>query len=86
MKTLSATELEQAKLDPGSVFHEPEEVLRASLSDADKKSILLRWEEDADAMMRATGEGMLPSDDQRSPAELLRAIEAALETLDSDKA
>ncbi len=85
MKTLSATELDQAKLDPGSVFHEPEDVLRASLSDADKTSILRRWEEDADALMRASEEGMPPADNRRSPAELVRAIQAALETLDPDR-
>ena len=82
MKTLSAAELDQAKLDPGSVFHGPEEVLAASLSAEDKKVILLRWEEDADALMRATEEGMPPEDNRLSPAELLRAVQAALETLD----
>jgi len=82
MKTLSAAEFERAMLDPASVFHEPEEVLAASLSAEDKKAILLRWEEDADELMRATGEGMPPEDGRRSPAELLRAVQAALETLD----
>lgn len=81
MKTLSAADIEQAKLDPASVFHEPEDVLQAALSLEDKKSILRRWEEDADALMRATDEGM-PSDNRRTPAELLVAIQAALETLD----
>jgi hypothetical protein len=82
MKTLSAAELDQAKLDPASVFHGPEEVLAASLSTEDKKAILLRWEADADDLMRATGEGMPPEDNRRTPAELLRAVHAALETLD----
>ncbi len=82
MKTLSAAELDQAKLDPASVFHGPEEVLAASLSAEDKKAILLRWEEDADALMRATEEGMPPEDGRHNPAELLRAVQAALETLD----
>jgi len=36
---------------------------------------------DADALMRATEEGMPPSDNRLSPAELLRAIQAALESL-----
>jgi len=82
MKTLSAADIEQAKLDPATVFHAPEDVLQAALSPEDKKSILRRWEEDADAQMRATDEGMEPSDNQRTPAELLVAIQAALETLD----
>jgi len=81
MKTLSPLELDQAKLDPASVFHGPDEVLAAALSTDDKKSILLRWEADADALMRATEEGMPPSDNRLSPAELLRAIQAALESL-----
>jgi hypothetical protein len=82
MKTLSPAELDQAKLDPASVFPGPEEVLAATLSAEDKKAILLRWEEDADDLMRATGEGMPPEDGRRTPAELLRAVQAALETLD----
>jgi hypothetical protein len=57
-------------------------VLAATLSAEDKKAILLRWEEDADDLMRATGEGMPPEDGRRTPAELLRAVQAALETLD----
>ncbi|HUU66245.1 MAG TPA: hypothetical protein VMW57_03045 [Methyloceanibacter sp.] len=81
MKTLSAAELDQAKLDPGSVFHGPEDVLSASLSAGDKKTILQRWEEDAEDLMRATGEGMPPENNRRPPAELLRAVQAALEAL-----
>ena len=81
MKTLSAAELDQAKLDPGSVFHGPEDVLTASLSTDDKKTVLLRWEEDAEDLMRATGEGMPPEDNRRAPAELLRAVQKALEQL-----
>lgn len=81
MKTLSAAELDQAKLDPGSVFHDPEEVLAASMTAEDKKIILLRWEEDAEDLMRATEEGMPPEDNRRPPAELLRAVQAALEQL-----
>lgn len=84
MKTLSAADIAQAKLDPASVFHGPEDVLQASLAPEDKKSILLRWEEDADALIRATDEGMEPSDNRRSPGELLAAIQAALETLEDN--
>jgi len=81
MKTLSPTELDQAKLDPDSVFHAPGDVLAASLSAGDKRTILLRWEEDAEDLMRATEEGMPPADNRRSPAEILRAVQAALEQL-----
>lgn len=82
MRTLSSTEFEQAKLDPASVFRAPEDVMAASLSDDDKKTILLRWEEDLEALMRATEEGMPPSDGRRRPDEQLQAVQAALETLD----
>ena len=74
-------DLNKAKLDPASVFHTPKDVLRAaSLSIEDKKAILIRWEEDAEALLRATEEGM-PPEDNRNPAELLRAVHLALESL-----
>ena len=74
-------DLDKAKLDPSSVFRTPKEVLGApGLSPEDKRSILIRWEADAEALLRATEEGMPPSDN-RSPAELLRAVQAALESL-----
>jgi hypothetical protein len=79
--TGAAIDLDKAKLDPASVFHTPKDVLRApSLSVEDKKAILIRWEEDAEALLRATEEGM-PPEDNRNPAELLRAVHLALESL-----
>lgn len=76
-------DLNQAKLDPQSVFHAPEDVLAAhGLSQQDKKAILDRWAADADALLRATEEGMPPSEN-RSPAELLRAVHEAIETLEA---
>jgi hypothetical protein len=75
-------DLEQAKLDPASVFHAPHEVLGApGLSAEDKKSILTRWEADVEALLRATEEGMPPADN-RSPAELLRAVQQAMHSLE----
>lgn len=85
-RILSAAEFDQATLDPASVFREPEEVMASSLSDDDKKTILLRWEEDLEALMRATEEGMPPGDGRRSPDEQLQAVQAALETLDPHRA
>ena len=79
--TSAAIDLEQAKLDPQSVFRTPGEVLAASgLSAEDKKAILVRWEADVEALLRATEEGMPPADN-RNPAELLRAVHLALESL-----
>ena len=80
--TFAAIDLDKAKLDPQSVFHEPQDVLRApGLSPAEKKSILTRWAADVEALLRATEEGMPPSDN-RSPAELLRALHEAMESLE----
>ena len=81
MKTLSTAEIEQAKLDPTSVFKQPGDVLAADLSVEDKKTILLRWEEDADDRLQATDEGMPPAKSAGGPAEQLRAVQKALETL-----
>ena len=78
---MKVIDLDKAKLDPASVFHTPKDVLRAAgLSVEDKKAVLIRWEEDAEAMLRATEEGMPPADN-RNPAELLRAVHLALESL-----
>ncbi len=81
MTTAPAMDLDKALLDPAAVFHAPHDVLHApGLSPEDKKTILLRWQEDAEALMRATEEGM-PPEGQRSPAELLRAVQLAIESL-----
>jgi hypothetical protein len=57
-------------------------VLKAQgLSAETKKAILMRWEEDAEALIRATEEGMPPADNRRNPGELLRTVQAALATL-----
>jgi hypothetical protein len=79
--TFAAMDLDQAKLDPSSVFHAPNDVLRAPISTEDKKSILVRWEADVEALLRATEEGMPPSDN-RSPAELLRDVQEAMQSLE----
>ncbi len=75
-------DLDKAKLDPASVFHAPEDVLGAAeLSAEEKRSILTRWEADVEALLRATEEGMPPADN-RSPAELLRAVHEAMLSLE----
>jgi hypothetical protein len=76
-------DLDQAKLDPQSVFSTPHDVISApGLSPDDKKVILARWEADLEALLRATGEGMPPSESHRSAAELLRAVHGAIQSLD----
>lgn len=81
MATIASVDLEQAMLDPASVFDAPMDVLAAPLPLEDKKAILARWEEDAEALIRATEEGMPPAEN-RSPAELLVAVQAALHALE----
>ena len=84
--TFATKDLDNAKLDPQSVFHAPKDVLGVpGLSADDKKSILVRWEADVEALLRATEEGMLPSDN-RSPAELLRAVHEAMQSLERGSA
>jgi hypothetical protein len=80
---MTGIDLDKAKLDPASVFRAPKDVLAApGLSLEDKKAILTRWEADADALLRATEEGM-PPEGNRNPGEMLRAVHEALETLAS---
>jgi hypothetical protein len=69
MKTGDIIDLDKAKLDPASVFHKPKDVLGApGLSIEDKKAILIRWEADAEALLRATEEGMPPAANRSTPA------------------
>jgi hypothetical protein len=80
---VAVIDLDQAKLDPQSVFSTPHDVISApGLSPDDKKAILVRWEADLEALLRATGEGMPPSESHGSPAELLRAVHGAIQSLD----
>jgi hypothetical protein len=83
----STLDLDKAKLDPASVFRAPEDVLGTpGLSPEDKKAILIRWQADVEALLRATEEGMPPSDNRRPPAELLRALHEALQSLENSTA
>jgi hypothetical protein len=80
---VAVIDLDKAKLDPQSVFSTPHEVITApGLSSNDRKAILIRWEADLEALLRATGEGMPPSETRSSPAELLRAVHEAIQSLD----
>jgi hypothetical protein len=78
---MDGADLDKAKLDPASVFATPNDVVDApGIGLDDKRAILVRWETDAEALIRATEEGMPPSEG-RGPGELLRAVHAALEAL-----
>ena len=87
MMNVAVIDLDKAKLDPQSVFDTPDDVLSApGLSSDDKRAILVRWQADVDALLRATGDGMPPSDNRRSPGELLRAVRQALDSLEGPTA
>jgi len=68
----------QARLDPGSVFAAPEDVIRHKrLTKAEKTEILRRWAYDASEEDVATEEGMPAGED----GDLLRRILLSLNEL-----
>jgi hypothetical protein len=79
-KKSGAIDMDQALLDPGSVFSSPEVLLEHDgLSGAEKIEILRRWEYDASEICVAVEEGM-PGDE----SNLLRRVLLALEQLSGD--
>lgn len=73
----AAVDLDQALLDPGSVFGSPEALLaQEGLSAQQKAEILRRWEYDASETSVATEEGMPDGEN-----DLLQRILLALEQL-----
>lgn len=74
---LTSADVEQALLDPGSVFDSPEELLRADeLPKAQRIAILRRWEYDASEVCVAAEEGMPAGN-----TDLVHRILVALEQL-----
>lgn len=74
IKTLDSFDMEQALLDPGSVFGSPEAVLVSGALSRDQKiEVLRRWEYDASENGVALEEGM-----RNGESELLRRILLAL--------
>jgi hypothetical protein len=68
---------DQALLDPGSVFSQPEDILiHSALSREQKIEILRRWTYDASEVCVATEEGM-----PNGNGDLLQRIHLALEQL-----
>ena len=79
-KKKAAIDIEQALLDPGSVFETPEEVIAdGSLSNQQKIEVLRRWEYDAAECAVATEEGMPDGED-----DLLHRILVALGQLGAE--
>ena len=76
-KPSAPVDMQQALLDPGSVFASPEDLLRNnSVSKEQKIEILRRWEYDASENCVAVEEGMPGGE-----TDLLRRILLALEGL-----
>jgi hypothetical protein len=79
-KRSASPDIDQALLDPSSVFASPEELRdHPGLSVQQKIEILCRWEYDAAEIAVAVEEGM-PADEN----DLLRRIVLALERLGAD--
>jgi hypothetical protein len=71
------SKLERALSDPSAVFDSPEDVVRAAeLSDAEKLSVLERWEADARLLQIATEENM--GDDGGDDGLLLQRVREAI--------
>lgn len=79
-KPATSVDIDQALLDPGSVFASPEAILaNDGLSMQQKVEILRRWEYDASETCVATEEGMPDGE-----SDLLRRILLALDQLSTD--
>ena len=73
MAATKKIDLCQARLDPGSVFTTPEELLREpGIGREEKIEILRRWAYDAGELAVAEGEGMIGGE----PCSLDRVLEA----------
>lgn len=76
-KKYSKIDMAQARLDPGSVFPSPEDLLENSfLSKEEKIDLLERWKYDAQEVSNATAEGMVGENN-----DLLHRVSLALERL-----
>lgn len=74
----------EAKLDPGSVFDSPAEVVAEVLmTRGEKIATLKRWRDEVISQLRAADEGMQTRPASAAQAELLRKIETALADLSS---
>ena len=78
-------DMNQALLDPGSVFTTPDEVLaHEGLSQEQKVEILRRWAYDASEVSVAVEEGM-PSANNDVLRRILLALETITEGIDMEK-
>jgi|GEM_PF-2723160 hypothetical protein len=59
-------DVDRAKKSPANEFGRPQEVVEnSSIADGDKKKILNQWQIDADALSRASDEGMTGGEPER---------------------
>lgn len=81
-----AVNMDQALLDPGSIFKAPEDVLsHAALAREQKIEILRRWEYDAAEMCVAIEEGM-PGDESGLLGRILLALNQLTGGVDTERA
>ena len=74
-KKRNKIDMAQARLDPGSVFASPKDLLENhALSREEKIDLLERWKYDAQEVSNATAEGMMAGDN----GDLLRRVSLAL--------
>ncbi|MEQ9487413.1 MAG: hypothetical protein RIM72_00285 [Alphaproteobacteria bacterium] len=77
-------EFEKAKLDPGSHFRKPGDVLASSdFSNVQKIEILRRWEYDANELAVAEEEG-LTGGEPSMLEQILKALETLVEHIDTE--
>lgn len=73
---LEKTFFEMAKLNPGQMFDKPGDVLKASLSDAEKLQVLGSWENEAHQLQAASAENMTGGESSK-----LDEVRKAIDTL-----
>ena len=76
--------LEDMLADPAACFASPDDVLRADLSNEDKRRVLQTWETDARRLEESAGENM--SGGERSRLQAVREAARKIERPDSSEA
>lgn len=80
---MTLIDLDQALLDPASVFASPEAVLsHPDLEPSTRIAILKRWQLDAESLSVAEGEGMTG---ESSAAGMIQRVHRALDSLEASE-
>jgi hypothetical protein len=76
-------DFDDAMIDPEEVFAHPEEVLKSSFDEEQKRKILLSWQDQLDKRQIATSEGMSKDPGSDPISDNLQAVAVALTKLES---